>query len=418
MRLVWLGCVVGCGLLFAGAPEQAINVNTRYTIESVELAGDRPDEISKGLRQELKQLVGEKLNPPALDDLAKRIRRELHVRSVTHRLLRGEQPEHVRVVFDVKGRPTKFEVSVPKFLYDSQAGFTGAAEGTASVGSQAFTFGLVSDGDELTERYAGVFARYEDKKIGSDRVRFRFQFESYHEQWNQATLDALAQPGAAADTAGIYRTRMNFEPVTTFVLSRGAPGTVTLGVGASFESFQSQFPAARTESANALVTTLRYHRHLEGSNANQQEWDAGYSLRAATNILGSDFGYARHLGEVHYRYSWGRNAILDDVALGLITGRAPLFERFVAGNTSMLRGWDKFELDPLGGSRLIHNSVEYRYRLLDVFYDSGAIWDQGEAAIFRHSIGIGVRQDGFCVALAFPVRGGHIEPIFMVGMNY
>ena len=116
--------------------------------------------------------------------------------------------------------------------------------------------------------------------------------------------------------------------------------------------------------------------------------------------------------------SWGRNTILDDLAAGLITGRAPLFERFVVGNSSMLRGWNKFELDPLGGSRLLHNSVEYRYRLLDIFYDGGAIWDPGETAVFRHSIGLGVRQDGFCVALAFPVRGGHIEPVFMVGMNY
>jgi hypothetical protein len=418
MRFAWLGCVLYCSLLLAGSPEQELNVNTRYTVESVELAGDRPDEISTGLRRELKQLVGEKLDPAALDDLARRIRRELRVRAVTHRVLRGQTPEHVRVVFDIKGRPAKFEVSVPKFLYHSQEGFTGAAEGTATVGAQAFTFGVVSDGDELTERYAGIFARYEDKKLGTDRVRFRFLFESYHEQWNQSTLDALEQPGAEDDTSGIYRTRMNLEPVATLVLARSAPGTVTLGVGASFESFQSQFPAARTESANAVVTTLRYHRRLEGSNANQQEWDAGYSLRAATSILGSDFGYARHLGEVHYTYSWGRHAIQDDFAVGLITGRAPLFERFAAGNSSMLRGWNKFELDPLGGSRLAYNSVEYRYRLLDVFYDSGAIWDQGETAVFRHSIGIGLRRDGFCVALAFPVTGGHIEPVFMVGMNY
>ena len=418
MKLAWLGCLLSCGLLLAGSPDQEINVNTRYTVESVELAGDRPDDVSTGLRHELKQLVGQRLNPVALDDLARRIRRELHVRAVTHRVLRGQTPEHVRVVFDVKGRPTKFEVSVPKFLYHSQQGFTGAAQGTATVGSQALTFGLVSDGDELPERYAGIFARYEDKKLGSDRVRFRFQFESYHEQWNRTTIEALDQPGAEGDTSGIYRTRMNLEPVATFLLARGAPGSLTFGLGASFETFQSQFPAARTESANAMVTTLRYHRRLEGSNANQQEWDAGYSLRAATSLLGSDFAYARHLGEVHYAYTWGRNTILDDLAAGLITGRAPLFERFVVGNSSMLRGWNKFELDPLGGSRLLHNSVEYRYRLLDIFYDGGAIWDPGETAVFRHSIGLGVRQDGFCVALAFPVRGGHIEPVFMVGMNY
>jgi Omp85 superfamily domain len=413
MRFAWLGCVLWSTLLLAGSPDQEINVNTRYTVESVELSGDKPAELSNGLRRELTKLIGEKLNPPALDDLSKRIRRELHVRAVTHRVLRGNQPQHVRVVFVVRGRPAKFEASVPKFVYRSAGGFSGAVEGTASLGSQAFTLGVVSDGDELAERYSGVVARYENR-LANDRVRFRLHFESYHEQWSQASTAALNLPGAADETSGLYRTRMNVEPVATFVVAR----PLTLSVGASFERFQSQFPAAQTETANAMVTTLRYHRRLEGSEANQQEWDAGYSLRAATNLLGSDFAYARHLADVHYTYSWGRNAILDDLTAGAIAGRAPLFERFVLGNSSMLRGWNKFDLDPLGGNRVVHNSVEYRYRVLEVFYDSGAIWDQGQRAVFRHSLGIGIRQNGLCVALAFPVKEGHIEPVFMVGMNY
>jgi len=411
---MWLGCLLSSGLLIANGPEQGNNVNTRYTVESVELSGQNQSEISTGLRGELTRLVGEKLDPTALDNLATRIRRELHVRAVTHRVLRGHQAEHVRVVFEVLGTPARFDASVPKLIYQSEGGVTGTAEGTATIGSQAFTFGVVSDGDDLTERYSGILARYEDKKLGSDRVRFRFLFESYHEQWNPATTQALDRPGAGDDTSGIYRTRMNFEPVTTLVLAR----PLTLSLGVSFERFQSQFPAARTESANAMVTTLRYHRRLEGSGANQQQWDAGYSLRAATNTLGSDFAYARHRGEVHYSYTWGRNEILDDLTTGLITGRAPLYERFVLGNSTTLRGWNRFELDPLGGSRMVYNSAEYRYRVLDVFYDSGAVWDEGQTVVMRHSLGVGVRQNGIFAALAFPIREGHIEPVFMVGMNY
>ena len=161
-----------------------------------------------------------------------------------------------------------------------------------------------------------------------------------------------------------------------------------------------------------MVTTLRYHRRLEGSDANQQQWDAGYSLRAATNLLASDFAYARHQGDAHYVYSWGHNQFVDDLTGGEITGRAPLFERFILGNSTMLRGWNRFELDPLGGDRVVANTAEYRYRLFDVFYDSGAIW------VLRHSVGVGVRQNGMYAALAFPIKEGHIEPVFMVGMNY
>jgi hypothetical protein len=418
MRFVWLAAILWSSLLLAGSPDQDLNVNTRYTVESVELAGDNPTGISNGLSGELKRLVGEKLNPAALDDLALRIRHELHVRAVTHRLLRGQTPQHVRVVFDVRGTPAKFEASIPKLVYRSDGGLSGVAEGTATVGWQAFTVGAVSDGDDLAERYTGILARYEDKRLVSDRIRFRLDFESYHEQWNGATVNALNQAGAAADTSGIYRTRQNIEPLMTFVLTRGKPGNLNLTLGTSFERFQTQFPAARTESSNAMVTTLRYHRRLEGSDANQQEWDAGYSLRAATSSLGSDFAFARHQGDVQYAYLWGRSQILDDMTVGEITGRAPLYERFMLGDSTMLRGWNRFDIDPLGGSRLVHNSLEYRYRLFDIFYDSGAIWDQGETAVLRHSVGVGVRQNGLYAALAFPLREGHIEPVFMVGMNY
>jgi hypothetical protein len=145
MRFVWLASILWSSLLLAGNPDQDINVNTRYTVESVDIAGDNPAAISTGLRGELTRLVGAKLNPAALDDLAKRIRQELHVRAVTHRLLRGQTPEHVRVVFDVRGTPAKFEASVPKLVYRSDGDFSGLAQGTATVGSQAFTFGGVSD---------------------------------------------------------------------------------------------------------------------------------------------------------------------------------------------------------------------------------------------------------------------------------
>ena len=64
----------------------------------------------------------------------------------------------------------------------------------------------------------------------------RFQFESYHEQWNQSTLNALAaQP---SQTSHAYRTRQNFEPTATIALAK--PLTLEIGVG--FERFQIPVP--------------------------------------------------------------------------------------------------------------------------------------------------------------------------------
>jgi len=422
MKYAWMGCLLLGGLLSAGTQDSEFNVNSRYIVETVVVSGDgwttdiaadqdRDGKLSSGLRKEIGSLVGEKLNPTVLEDLAKRLRKEFHARTVEHHVLRGKSPEYVQVIFDIQLRPTRFDVSVPKFLYDSKQGWTGAIEGTASLHHNGITLGVVSDGDELTERYAGLVARYENTRLGTDRVRLRFQVESYHEQWNGNTLAAAA--ASPEVTSAVYRARQNFEPEVTFQLAR----PLSLTVGTSFEQLDNQFPAAHTEAANALITTLRFHRRLEGSD-NQHDLDAGYNLRAATRLLGSDFVYARHRWQFRYMLTRGKSVVIDDVSGGLITGRAPLFERFVVGNSSTLRGWNKYDLDPIGGNRMFHNSVEYRYGVFQIFYDTGSVWDRTATAVLRHSLGVGLRQGQFSLAVAFPVRDGHIDPIFMVGMNY
>lgn len=425
MKRLWFGILLCGSLLTAGSQQPLaraldLNVNSRYTIESVEISGDCDgceSRFSTSLQSELKRIIGEKFSQSALEDLAGRVRKELHARVVTHRVLRGTTPEHLKVVFEVVQRRTKFDLSVPKFLYHTKQGWSAAIEGTTTVASSSFIFGLVSDGDELPERYAGLLARYENNRVGSQRVRLRFQFESYHQQWNRATLEALDRQSGVP---GIYRTRQNFEPTTTIVLA----SPLTLSVGASFQRFQTQFPAARTETANAVVTTLRYHRRVEDSDANKHDVDAGYSLRAATLVFSSDFVYTRHHWNLSYRFSRGKHELLDQFTAGLLSGRAPLFERYVLGTSSLLRGWNKFDIDPLGSNRLIHNSLEYRYRWFQLFYDTGAIWNSGDSGVSndtaapRHSMGIGLRQGSFSLAVAFPIKAGRADPIFMVGMNY
>jgi hypothetical protein len=424
MKLSLLGCLMllGSALLF-GSQETEINVNARYTVEGVLITGDgwttdvvsdSGDKLNKSLRRELMSLIGEKLNPSVLDDLAKRLRKEFHARAVTHRILRGASPEYVRVVFEMQFRPTRFDVSVPKFLYQGKQGWSGEIDGTVSVKQNGFTFGLVSDGDELAERYAGLLARYENARLGTDRLKMRFQFESYHTQWNRSTLESLGSvhAGQSGDWSGIYRTRQNFQPTLTVVIAK----PLTLSFGASFQRFQSQYPEARTEAANSVLASLRFQRRLEGEV--RQDVEAGYNLRAATKTLNTDFVYARHRWHLRYSLSRGRHTLMDEAIGGMVGGRAPLFERFVLGNSSTLRGWNKWDLDPLGGNRMVHNSVEYRYGVFQVFYDAGAIWDNGQNATPRHSIGVGLRHGSFSLAVAFPLRDGRVEPIFMVGMNY
>ena len=419
MKYAWLACLFSGGVLFAGSSQDAdLNVNKRYTVDTVIVAGkgwrtnlaDQNGKISTGLRRQLTALIGQKLNPGILDDLAAKLKKEFSAREVTHHVLRGDTPEHVRVEFEVKPSHANVDATVSKFLYSSKQGWSGAGAVGFTVQQNSFLFGLASDGDSLIERNAGITGSYENKSLGSDRIGLRFQAASYHEQWNRSTLDALeTQPGVTSDA---YRAREEFQPTATIALAK----PLTLEIGASFERMENQYPYSHMETSSALVTALRYHERFE--NAAQQDIDADYVLHAGTHMLGSDFVYVLHSWGLRYRLIHGKHQIIDDVSAGMISGRAPLFERFVAGNSYYLRGWNKYDLDPIGGNRLAHNSVEYRYGPFQAFYDTGAVWDSGQPVVQRHSVGVGIKESIFSLAVAFPIRAGHVEPIVMMGMVY
>jgi hypothetical protein len=414
MKFVWLSALLVGSLMAAGNGDAETNVNTRYTVETVSVSGegwstspavDRDRKLSSGLRKEIASLVGEKLNPARLDDLARRLRAELRARTVEHHVLRGKSPEYVQVIFQVKAPPTRFDVSVPEFLYQSGQGWTGAVEGTATVAHNGFTAGLVSDGDELVERYTGEVARYESQPLLHGRARLRFEFASYHELWNGATR-------TTADAGQLYRTRQEFQPVLTVRVAR----PFEISFGSSFESLGQEAPGAQPLAANAFIAGARYHRQFEG--ASDQAVEADYDLRAGAHPLASDCAYTRQRWGFRYRLAHGRHELVDDSWGGVILGAAPLFERFVLGNSTSLRGWNKFDLDPLGGNRAVHNTVEYHYGAFRAFCDAGAIWDSGQSAVARSSVGVGLRQGVFSLAMAFPLRSGRMDPVFMVGMNY
>ncbi|HLI85069.1 MAG TPA: BamA/TamA family outer membrane protein [Bryobacteraceae bacterium] len=441
MRLAWGGLLLLTALplapLFSGTQDGELNVNSRYTVETVivrgdgwtaDLAADRTADspgsgpgsdnesrrLSSGLRKQITSLIGDKLNPAVLDLLATRLRQELQARAVTHRLLRGSEPDFVDVLFEIQFRPTRFDVSVPNFAFTSGEGPSGAIEATATVAQQhAFTVGLVSNADDQVERYSGVVARYEDTHLGSDRVRASFLFAAYQDDWRGSTRTAVAEGSVPQSSiSGLYRTRDDIEPAVTFVLAR--PLTLTLGAG--FEHFQD--PTLPTvESANALTSALDYHEQFEAAEL-QQTLDADYDLRMGSHLLGSDYVYLRHHWMLRYVLRHGKHTVTDRLVAGMLIGRAPLYERYVLGNSSTLRGWDKYDIDPLGGNRVVSNSVEYRYAWFEGFYDTGSIWDAGQPVTVRHSLGMGVHQGPVFLAVAFPVRSGRVEPMFMVSMNY
>ena len=401
-----------------------LNVNSRYTIESISFTGERHYRLSTSALMEMHRLIGSKLSTDAVMRLAGRIRSDLRAHDVTFKLARGGAPECVKVLLAVDKGGNNFDLSIPKFAYNSTQGWTAVGEVIATIGDNAMTLGVLTDGDSLAERFSGVKLKYNRLSLVSNRVRLVFEFDAYHEQFEHATLAALDSSSSFTNSslgAGAYRSRLNFEPSATFILAK----PLTLTVGLSFEKLEPQLSAARSESANAVINTLRYHRRWETSDATNQELDAGYSLRAATKMLGTDLAYTRHAVNLRYDFRHDRQSVEVALVAGMISGQAPLFERFVLGNSSTLRGWNKYDIDPLGGNRAVHASVTYGYHIMRVFYDSGAVWDSGTSPQPKHSAGIGIssglglfQKGAFLLAVAFPIRQGHVDPVFIAGMNF
>jgi hypothetical protein len=392
----------------------ADNVNSRYTVESVELSKYLDKRMPRGLREELDQLVGRNFDPRLVSDLASKIRDQLHV-VVRHRIEKGLQPDHVRVIYEARERRwDEDDAKVTKLSYHQKQGWTAGLELGFDAGNNRFEFGAQSDADRLLERYSGFNAGYE-RRFG-EYIRFRFDFDTFHQEWNPATEQAMA---SRPDLPGIYRERYSMEPALVFLITPN----LSLSTGLSVQHFQTQFPAARFEAANAVVTTLRHRRRWQSSGSVAgHELDAGYSLRAATNLFDSDFVYTRHAIDASYSLRFGRQMVMMRALAGSMSGRAPLFERFALGDTRTLRGWNKFDVDPVGGSRVAHGSIQYQCRPVGVFYDTGSVWDRNRPVVARHSVGLtlalGALKDGPYITVAFPIRSGSITPLFMLAMNF
>jgi outer membrane protein assembly factor BamA len=103
---------------------------------------------------------------------------------------------------------------------------------------------------------------------------------------------------------------------------------------------------------------------------------------------------------------------------GGITGQAPLFERFTLGDSKTLRGWDKYDIAPAGGDRLLYSSLEYRYTGLALFLDAGSVWDDtnGEKRV-RVSTGFGFHAGPVFLVVGFPLNTDDLKAVVTLGLR-
>lgn len=390
------------------------NVNSRYTVESAELSRTAEKRVSPTLKADVQKIVGEKFNQETVDRLTRQMKKELRGFRVAQKVAKGTKPEHIRILWEtIRVNPTQ-DVVLPRLAYHSKQNFTFGADVDFDLDGNVFHGGILTDNDETLERYSGVRGGYRRLAAGG-RFRGGFVIESYRAQWANALQTALSKQ---SDIPGIYRTRLHVQPeVQVEVL----PG-VWLSAGISIQRMQFQFPAARYQDSHALISSLRFEKRWAGSSPAKHGVEAGYSLRAATSSLGSDFSFTRNLFDARYYFRYGGEQISAAFRGGVLNGMAPLFDRFVLGNSTTLRGYNKFEIAPLGGNRMAHGSLDYRHKWFRAVYDVGSIWDRGGQNKVRHSLAAGLttglKRDSLSFLVAFPLRDGRAEPIFIVGMNF
>ena len=158
---------------------------------------------------------------------------------------------------------------------------------------------------------------------------------------------------------GRTTTRSTITPLLKFAFTPDlsiAGGREHLGAGTARRRRPS------SQMANAAVASIDFDRRWNG----RVRCDAPRRrpASACAPALASSKAISptrRYLGQGSYRFDFGRHHVQATGMAGGITGHAPLFERFTLGDSTTLRGWDKYDIAPAGGDRVFYSSVEYRY---------------------------------------------------------
>lgn len=396
-------------------PDRDDNVNARYIVERADITGLPDAQWTPALRDALSAVVGKRLDSPEAERLRERIEHDLADYEVSRRIRRGSESGRIRLRYEARKRELPawldFESLRSAVVFHSKQGwgsYLDLALGYRDV--RVTPIVAIDNADDLVEEYSGYGVRVEARRLGTRRLGASFEWTRFEPDWEDATLAVLPTvPGSPP----LYDTRSTVTPLVKFAFTPD----LDISAGVSISELEARSPAAGSQSANAFVASIGYDREWEGASDETHRVGAAFDVRAGSHELESDLSYRRYLGQGTYRFDFGRHRVQATGMAGGITGDAPLFERFTLGDSRTLRGWNKYDIAPLGGDRLIYSSIEYRYRGLALFLDAGSVWDTDAERRFRVSSGFGLHAGPAFVEVGFPLNTENVTAMVSLGLR-
>ena len=395
-------------------PDRDDNVNARYIVEHADIRGVPESELTAALQDDLRALVGQRLDSGAADRFQERLERELPDYDVSRRIQRGNEVGRIRLVYEARRKEgphwLRFEPLRTNALFHSAQGWGAYLDlGMGYRGTIRFTpIVAIDNADDLVEEYSGFGLRFETRKLGTHRLGASLEWSTFDQDWREATLAAI-EPGSAR----LYEDRSTITPQLKFAFSPH----LSVAAGVSISELEALAPATGSQMANAAIASIDFDRRWTAASDAKHHVTGGFGVRAGSRQLESDYAYTRYFGQGSYRFDTGRHHVQATGMAGGISGQAPLFERFTLGDSKTLRGWDKYEIAPAGADRVFHSSVEYRYTGVGLFLDIGSVWDAGTEQHVRVSTGFAFHAGPAFFVVGFPLNADSLSAVVMMGLR-
>jgi len=398
-----------------GQPSDQENVNARYVVERVDVRGFPEDAVPTALKDDLQVLVGQPLDSEQAGRLQERLEREVPRYAITRHIERGSEPGKIIVVYEARRREEpawlRYEPLRTNAVFHSEQGWGAYLD--LGIGNRDIRFTPIlalDDADDLVEEYGGGGLRFETRRLGTRRLGASLEWTWFEAGWRDQTIAAIAANPALPS---IYDTRQTITPLIKFAVTP----ELTFSAGVGITELKPVAPASGARAANAAIGAIDFRKRWKGDDEMSQQVDAQVQLRAGTRSLESDVVYQRYLAQGSYEFDLGRHQATVTGMAGHINGDAPLFERFTLGDTRTLRGWDKYTINPAGGSRMYYASLEYAYSGISVFLDVGSVWDHPGDAHVRVSTGLGFHAGPAFASVGFPLNTNKVTAVFTMGLR-